>query len=116
MFTLIDTRTWYVIANYRESKIAHIRDGAPVDVYLMGHPDRKFNGVVESIGFGDGTNNPGIGEGRFMYLTPSWQAFDYTTWTDASVSGRCSYSFNRPTRATIMADEAPRPEPAGASL
>jgi membrane fusion protein, multidrug efflux system len=52
IFTLIDTRTWYVIANYRESKLAAIRDGSPVDVYLMGHPDRKFKGVVESIGYG----------------------------------------------------------------
>jgi membrane fusion protein, multidrug efflux system len=52
IFTLIDTRTWYVIANYRESKIKNISIGSHVDVYLMGHPDRKFDGVVESIGFG----------------------------------------------------------------
>ena len=52
IFTLIDTRTWYVIANYRESKLKHIHIGSHVDVYLMGHPDRKFNGVVESVGFG----------------------------------------------------------------
>jgi multidrug efflux system membrane fusion protein len=52
MFTLIDTRTWYVIANYRESKLKNIHVGTHVDVYLMGHPDRKFNGVVESVGFG----------------------------------------------------------------
>jgi multidrug efflux system membrane fusion protein len=52
MFTLIDTRTWYVIANYRESKIKNISLGSHVDVYLMGHPDRRFDGVVESIGFG----------------------------------------------------------------
>jgi membrane fusion protein, multidrug efflux system len=52
MFTLIDTRNWWVIANYRESKLQEIRAGSHVDVYLMGHPDRKFNGVVESIGFG----------------------------------------------------------------
>jgi multidrug efflux system membrane fusion protein len=52
MFTLIDSRTWYVIANYRESKLKNIRPGAHVDVYLMEHPDRRFNGVVESIGFG----------------------------------------------------------------
>jgi multidrug efflux system membrane fusion protein len=52
MFTLIDTRNWYVIANYRESRLANIRNGMHVDVYLMGHPDRKFNGVVESTGFG----------------------------------------------------------------
>ncbi|MEI9981059.1 MAG: biotin/lipoyl-binding protein [Edaphobacter sp.] len=52
LFTLIDTRKWYVIANYRESKLKHIPLGAHVDVYLMGHPDRRFNGHVESIGFG----------------------------------------------------------------
>jgi multidrug efflux system membrane fusion protein len=52
IFTLIDSRTWYVIANYRESKIKNIKLGEHVDVYLLGHPDRKFNGVVESIGFG----------------------------------------------------------------
>ncbi|MBB5338016.1 biotin/lipoyl-binding protein [Tunturiibacter gelidoferens] len=52
LFTLIDTRTWWVVANYRESKVKNIGIGAHVDVYLMGHPDRRFNGVVESIGFG----------------------------------------------------------------
>jgi membrane fusion protein, multidrug efflux system len=52
LFTLIDNRTWWVIANYRESKIKNIRIGSKVDVYLLGHPDRRFNGVVESIGYG----------------------------------------------------------------
>jgi len=52
LFTLIDTRTWYVIANYRESKLKTIHIGSKVDVYLMGHPDRKFDGVVDSIGYG----------------------------------------------------------------
>ena len=52
MFTLIDTRTWYVIANYREAKLRNIHIGSHVDLYLMGHPERRFNGLVESIGFG----------------------------------------------------------------
>ena len=52
LFTLIDTRTWWVVANYRESKLKSIRPGMHVDVYLMSHPDRRFNGVVESIGYG----------------------------------------------------------------
>ncbi|MDT7811580.1 MAG: rane fusion protein multidrug efflux system [Acidobacteriaceae bacterium] len=52
MFTLIDTRKWYVIANYREAKVRSIHIGSPVDVYLMGHPERKFTGLVESIGYG----------------------------------------------------------------
>jgi len=52
LFTLIDTRNWWVIANYRESKLKAIRPGQHVDVYLMSHPDHRFNGVVESIGYG----------------------------------------------------------------
>jgi multidrug efflux system membrane fusion protein len=59
MFTLIDSRVWYVIANYREGKVKNIHIGSPVDVYLMGHPERKFVGVVDGIGHGvfpeDGT-------------------------------------------------------------
>jgi multidrug efflux system membrane fusion protein len=52
LFTLIDTRAWYVIANYRESKLKNIPIGANVEVYLLGHPDRRFKGHVESVGFG----------------------------------------------------------------
>jgi multidrug efflux system membrane fusion protein len=52
MFTLIDTRKWWVVANYREGKVKNIRVGSPVEVYLMGHPERKFTGLVESIGYG----------------------------------------------------------------
>jgi len=52
MFTLIDARTWWVVANYREGKIRNIHVGSKVDVYLMGHPDRKFDGVVQSLGYG----------------------------------------------------------------
>jgi len=64
MFTLIDTRTWYVIANYRESKLKTIHIGSHVDVFLMEHPDKKFSGIVDSIGFGvfpeDGKESGGL--------------------------------------------------------
>jgi membrane fusion protein, multidrug efflux system len=64
MFTLIDTTTWYVVANYRESKLKNIRLGSAVDVFLMGHPERKFHGLVESIGYGvfpeDGSVQAGL--------------------------------------------------------
>lgn len=66
MFTLIDTTIWYVVANYRESKLKNIHLGSSVDVFLMGHPDRKFQGVVESIGYGvfpeDGAVQAGLPE------------------------------------------------------
>ena len=51
IFTLVDTRTWWVVANYRESELKSIHCDGHVDVFLMGHPDRKFSGVVESIGY-----------------------------------------------------------------
>jgi membrane fusion protein, multidrug efflux system len=63
MFTLIDTRVWYVIANYRESKLKSIRVGMSVDVYLLGHPDRRFDGVVESVGFGVFPEDGKVAEG-----------------------------------------------------
>jgi multidrug efflux system membrane fusion protein len=52
MFTLIDARTWWVVANYREGKIRNIHVGSKVDVYLMGHSGRRFDGVVQSLGYG----------------------------------------------------------------
>ena len=52
VFALIDNRTWYVISNYRESELKTIRPGKHVDVYVMSQPGKRFDGVVESLGFG----------------------------------------------------------------
>ena len=52
IFTLIDTRTWYVVSNYKESELKSIRQGKHVDVYVMSQPSRRFDGIVESLGFG----------------------------------------------------------------
>jgi membrane fusion protein, multidrug efflux system len=52
LFTLIDSRTWWALADYRESRLQYIRPGMHVEVYLMEHPDRRFNGVVVSVGRG----------------------------------------------------------------
>ena len=51
-FTLIDTRTWWVIANFRETELKRIQPGMKADVYVMSRPDEKFEGTVESAGFG----------------------------------------------------------------
>ena len=51
MFTLVDTRAWWVVANYREAELKSIHRSGHVTVYLMEHPDRTFDGVVESIGY-----------------------------------------------------------------
>jgi multidrug efflux system membrane fusion protein len=52
IFTLIDTRTWWVVANFRETELKQIQPGTTADVYIMSQPGRKFEGVVDSSGFG----------------------------------------------------------------
>src|SRR5262245_31352669 len=52
LFTLIDTRSWYVIANFRETALKGIRPGMKAEIYVMSDPDRRFTGTVHSIGFG----------------------------------------------------------------
>ena len=38
IFTLIDTRTWWAIANFRETQLRHIRPGMKADVYVLSRP------------------------------------------------------------------------------
>jgi len=52
LFTLIDTRTWWVLANYRETQLQHIHPGMAADVYVMSRPTVHYKGVVDSVGFG----------------------------------------------------------------
>jgi multidrug efflux system membrane fusion protein len=52
MFTLIDTRTWWVLANFRETQIEHLKVGTPADIYLMADLHSRLKGTVESVGFG----------------------------------------------------------------
>jgi multidrug efflux system membrane fusion protein len=52
VFTLIDSRAWWALANFREGQLNHIRPGMHADVYLMSRPDERFLAVVDSIGFG----------------------------------------------------------------
>ena len=52
VFTLIDTTAWWVQSNYKETQLKHLAPGMPAEVYLLDRPDVRFNGVVESVGFG----------------------------------------------------------------
>ena len=52
IFTLIDTRVWWVLANFRETQLKHIKPGMTADVYVMSDPGLRFTGVVESTGYG----------------------------------------------------------------
>ena len=51
IFTLVDTHTWYVVANFRETQLRHIAAGAPVDLYLQSQPGKHFRGSVVGLGW-----------------------------------------------------------------
>jgi membrane fusion protein, multidrug efflux system len=52
IFTLIDTRTWWAVANFRETQLAHVHPGMKADVYVMSRPSIRYEGIVDSVGFG----------------------------------------------------------------
>ncbi|SDI28752.1 multidrug transporter subunit MdtN [Paraburkholderia phenazinium] len=60
VFTLIDTRHWYVVANFRETELTHIRAGTPATVYLMSDTGRRFHGTVDSISYGVAPDEGGL--------------------------------------------------------
>jgi multidrug efflux system membrane fusion protein len=52
VFTLIDTRVWWVVANFRETQLRHIKPGMHADVYVLSRRNVRYDGVVDSVGFG----------------------------------------------------------------
>ena len=51
VFALVDTSSWYLLANYQETDIRMIEPGMNVEVYLMAYPRIHFHGVVQGIGW-----------------------------------------------------------------
>jgi multidrug efflux system membrane fusion protein len=60
VFSLLDTRKWYVMANFREGELRYMPPGSEVDVYLQAMPERHFTGKVQGVGWAvtDETGTP----------------------------------------------------------
>src|SRR4030095_4652231 len=52
LFTLVDTETWYAVANFRETELRHIAVGDCATAYSMIDRGQSIKGSVESIGWG----------------------------------------------------------------
>ena len=52
VFSLVDARTWYVLANYRETELKHIVPGMAAEVYVLTNPRYRLRGTVQGIGWG----------------------------------------------------------------
>jgi multidrug efflux system membrane fusion protein len=57
LFSLLDTRKWYVLANFREGEIRRFAPGARMDIYLLSAPKRHFTGKVQGIGWAVGSKD-----------------------------------------------------------
>jgi multidrug efflux system membrane fusion protein len=57
VLSLVDNRTWYVLANFRENFLGHIRPGMNADVYLLSYPNKRFRGRVQGVGWALYQNN-----------------------------------------------------------
>ena len=59
----MDTRTWYVVANFRETQLRHIFSGATADLYLQSQPGKRFQGTVVGLGWAVAPENGGSAQG-----------------------------------------------------
>ena len=49
VFAFLDSRKWYVLANFRERELQNISPGMKAEIYLLSNPDRRFEGIVQGI-------------------------------------------------------------------
>jgi multidrug resistance efflux pump len=63
VLSLVDNRTWYVLANFRENFLGHIRPGMKAEVYLLSYPNKRFRGRVQGVGWALYQNNGATIEG-----------------------------------------------------
>jgi membrane fusion protein, multidrug efflux system len=61
LFSIVPDRVW-VVANFKETQLRHMRPGQPATVWVDAYPDRVFHGHVDSIQAGSGA--------RFSLLPP----------------------------------------------
>jgi membrane fusion protein, multidrug efflux system len=52
LFTIIDTKRWYAIGNFRETDLAGIKPGQRATVFVMAQPRLPLRGTVDSLGWG----------------------------------------------------------------
>ena len=76
VFSIVDDRIWYVLANFRETDLLRLRPGMAVDVYLLAESNRKLRGVVQGVPkaitpqYGRSLNSPG-GQGILQNVSPT---------------------------------------------
>jgi len=76
IFSLVDRKIWYVLANFRETDLKRMRPGMSADVYLMAESGRKLRGIVQGVPkavvtLNSPSNNAPGGEGLLSRVNPT---------------------------------------------
>jgi membrane fusion protein, multidrug efflux system len=76
IFSLVDRKIWYVLANFRETDLKRMRPGMTADVYLMAESGKKLKGIVQGVpkaimALNTPSNNAPGGEGLLSRVSPT---------------------------------------------
>jgi WD40 repeat protein len=85
--TCIETDSWWIVANFRQSTLENIRPGQPAGIACKTYPGRIFSGTVQSVGWGV-DEGQGVPSGKLprvknsQQLLPSAQRFQVRLMLD----------------------------------
>jgi multidrug efflux system membrane fusion protein len=76
IFSLVDKKIWYVLANFRETDLKRMRPGMSADVYLLAESGKKLHGIVQGVpkavvALNTPSNNAPGGEGLLSRVSPT---------------------------------------------
>ena len=76
IFSLVDRKIWYVLANFRETDLKRMRPGMSADVYLLAESGKKLRGIVQGVpkavvALNSPSNNAPGGEGLLSRVSPT---------------------------------------------
>jgi multidrug efflux system membrane fusion protein len=76
IFSLVDRKIWYVLANFRETDLKRMRPGMSADVYLLAESGKKLKGIVQGVpkavvALNSPSNNAPGGEGLLSRVSPT---------------------------------------------
>jgi membrane fusion protein (multidrug efflux system) len=90
---IVDSREVWIIANYRESQMSHVRVGAKVDIHADAVPHTSFHGEVQSISGATGAS---------YTMTPQDNATGNFVKVEQRVPVRIALTANRPSDVALL--------------
>lgn len=121
LFPLVEDRTFWVDANYKETDLERIRPGQPATISMDMYPDKAFQGVVESVSPASGAAfsllPPENATGNWVKVTQRFPVRVRVTSGDSDsplrIGASCSVTIDTTRTAHNTRRSAPQSPPAG---